>query len=699
MSGPTPNRDLMCVLRARKGFARVDLLKRHAENHTSDRTNKRQRTEIVRKSRVVQACEACSQHHLRCEDDKPCSRCRQKKIVCRLPDSNQNEIHAAQDLLNLSNDLHRSAQQSNSHSQDSTSIQSPNPSTGQETGTATQAQEQLPTHGIDPTLLNEAAPPVQSSYVDDAIVAFDDSSPIDPLLPDYVRNMQPLNTSLSGFATPREPKDLSFNWDMDFNSFDFSVLDQYSFHENLHGILSTDQAATQHHAQNQDEDGAAARAEAFEGSVWRYMPLRNLNPVIAEQPNIAIVDGEEGHQTRSRRVISERLSTTSRDKLLALVLAESDPSNVKSISSRFPSLELLDSIIQIFLAAPSIDAGSYFHLPTFSPSKLYPELRAGIVAAGALAMPDVTLHKLGLAFQEASRVAITKAFDNDNTAIRDIQFLQIQFILVEIGMWSGISRKMEIEESFLPPPVTMLRRGGRFRRSTWKTVIPTSDDYGAVLQRKWMEWVHKESWLRLVYRYFECDRHSSMALLKPPLIPHSEMQLPLPHADNLWYAPSASMWKAAYLASSTPITKRPTPYDCVHDLGHLAYQGPANKTFLYMTWGMIWEYRQLAALSSKFSSNSSLLSLQYQELTKYCEDFRVSSFASDRHVDTLLEVMLMHLDASLHDIQTFAGIAGPEEAKHAYPTLLSGYGHRDSVSLNEEQQYTIQYRTGRIAAR
>lgn len=44
-----------------------DLLKRHSANHSSGSTSKRQKKEIVRQSRVVQACEACSFHHLRCE--------------------------------------------------------------------------------------------------------------------------------------------------------------------------------------------------------------------------------------------------------------------------------------------------------------------------------------------------------------------------------------------------------------------------------------------------------------------------------------------------------------------------------------------------------------------------------------------------------------------------------------------------------
>jgi hypothetical protein len=213
--------------------------------------------------------------------------------------------------------------------------------------------------------------------------------------------------------------------------------------------------------------------------------------------------------------------------MLALVLGTCSPENVKKIASAFPSIELLDGLIQYFLSSASLDAQAWFHLPTFSPSKLGPELLACIVSAGAASIPDVSLRKLGYALHEASRMGQSKIFEDDNTAIRDLQQVRTFLLQLKIGMWSGISRKMEIAESFLQPLMTMLRRGGRFRRSTWKEIRPSPEDLGQTLENKWLEWVHQESFLRCVHRAFELDRQSSMALLKPLLISYSEMQLPL----------------------------------------------------------------------------------------------------------------------------------------------------------------------------
>lgn len=176
---------------------------------------------------------------------------------------------------------------------------------------------------------------------------------------------------------------------------------------------------------------------------------------------------------------------------MALVLGTCSTENIKKIASAFPSIELLDGLIQYFLSSPSLEAQLWFHLPTFSPSNLNPELLASIVSAGAASIPDISLRKLGYALHEASRIGQSKTFEEDNTAIRDLQPLQTFLLQLKVGMWSGISRKMEIAESFLQPLMTMLRRGGRFRRLTWKDICPSPDDQGMALEEKWQSWVNQ----------------------------------------------------------------------------------------------------------------------------------------------------------------------------------------------------------------
>ncbi|KAK7190195.1 C6 transcription factor [Paraphaeosphaeria sporulosa] len=670
-----------------KCFARVDLLKRHVANHASDSGKKRSRTDISRMSRVGQACEECSKSHLKCEDEKPCRRCRQKNLTCRLSTAAQEELDAAaqelgaaQDLLDLSNNLdsrslhHHAAQQSHHHSESTVDeaimvVQQEVP----------QAWDNI--QGMEPRYTDVVSgatqePEALPMYMQNPAISYSEGSPGDAFIPDFLRYMPSVETSLPGYATPRGLAEYNFNWDIDFSSVDLALYDPSLMHETAAAtVAAATTTTTDQHPQSGSADSAAAdRAKAFDRSLWRYMPRSKTNPVMAGESNLAFADRESEGQSPAlippRNVTSERLSYTARDRFLALVIESSSKENSKRIAAGFPSLELLDGMIQIFFTSPSVNAGSCFHLPTFSPAKIKPLLLVCVVAAGAFSAPDDILRKLGQALHEVARVSMSKSIEEDNSNIRDIQYLQMQLLLCEIGMWSGVSRKMEISESFLQPPVTMLRRGGWFSRSVWKKIYPSPDDEGLTLRKKWKEWVLQESWLRLVYRYFEFDRQSSMALLKPPLISYAEMNLPLPHSDALWQAPSASAWKTTYLTTLGATARRPTLFDCLEDLEYLSLFPTASSAHLYMIWGMIWEYRQLCALSSKKRiTNDLLLNSRQAELTKMCEEFRLNHVSSSVQELLTVEIMLMHLNAPVEEVQTFAGIAGLDEARHAYTSI------------------------------
>ncbi|CAN9261952.1 unnamed protein product [Alternaria alternata] len=641
-----------------KGFARIDLLKRHVTNHDTEPANENDIHEI-------------------------------------------DAVHAAQDLLDLSNgfDYPSSlpAHSGSGNPSASTTSETPEPfhnpppmlitdTTNMhrqsvdpgdpETRTTNLTDMQPPTNnggGLVAMNQNYEDPNATMTFLDNSMSHFDNTPGHNPFLPDYFRSMPPFEAFMSGQATPRGIMDFSFDLDVGLTDLDLGLLDQYNFQVPFAADTpSTDaQGAEQ---QLSETDTAPLRAEAFKQSIWRYLPQRSRNHT-AEQVNLAVPDTEKDSYRRSnfthRRVVAEKLPRSSRDRLMALVLGTCSPENVKRIASAFPSMELLDGLIQYFLSSPSIDAPMWFHLPTFSPSKMNPELLASVVSAGAATLPDISLRKLGYALHEASRMGQSKSFEEDNTAIRDLQHLQTFLLQLKVGMWSGISRKMEIAESFLQPLMTMLRRGGRFRRSTWKEISPSPDDQGSVLESKWLSWVSQESFLRLVHRAFEFDRQSSMALLKPPLISYAEMQLPLPSANTLWQAKNAATWKMAYLEMASVTTKRPSATECLLNLEHQVHDY-ANSTYLHMMWGPIWEYRQMCALTSRSQSqptNSLILSSRYQELTKQLEDFRLSTPPMSKSVEITLEIMLVHLNAPLDDIQLFAGIEGQEEARGAYVDL------------------------------
>lgn len=74
-----------------------DLLKRHATGHAHDRDRKRKRSSSVAKqSRVSQACKACASSKLKCDEEKPCRRCRERNLHCDWQDVVQDSSPEAQ---------------------------------------------------------------------------------------------------------------------------------------------------------------------------------------------------------------------------------------------------------------------------------------------------------------------------------------------------------------------------------------------------------------------------------------------------------------------------------------------------------------------------------------------------------------------------------------------------------------------------
>ncbi|KAI4692263.1 uncharacterized protein J4E84_003232 [Alternaria hordeiaustralica] len=324
----------------------ADLLKRHVTNHDTEPASKRQKREIARDTRVVQACEACSQSHLRCEDEKPCSRCKKKKIPCRVPEvpvTDENDIHeidavhAAQDLLDLSNgfDYPSSlpAHGGSVNTSASTTSETPEPfhnhatlvvtdsntmhrhsvaSGDLETRTAGMGDMQPPPPnnggGLVAMNQNYEDPSASMPFFDNSIAHFDNTPGHNPFLPDYFRSMPPFEAFLSGQATPRGIMDLSFDLDVGLTDLDLGLLDQYNFQV----PFAADTPSTDAHGAEQpvpETDTAPVRAEAFKQSIWRYLPQRSRNPT-AEQVNLAVPDTEKDGYRRSnfthRRVVAEK---------------------------------------------------------------------------------------------------------------------------------------------------------------------------------------------------------------------------------------------------------------------------------------------------------------------------------------------------------------------------------------------------------
>lgn len=191
--------------------------------------------------------------------------------------------------------------------------------------------------------------------------------------------------------------------------------------------------------------------EAFKKSPWLWTPSKqdhaysNHSQLAIDEANIMA----SPEITSPGEVIQQPLPTISdhgaRDEMLQMIIQFSK-SAIKIRS--FPSHNLLNVLMQAFFVKDSASVDSWIHMASFSPNKCRTELLAGLISAGSTMFAVPNIWKMGLALQDIVKLAICDALDHDNRLARDLQTYQTFLLWVDIGLWSGFRRKMEIAEGF-----------------------------------------------------------------------------------------------------------------------------------------------------------------------------------------------------------------------------------------------------------
>ena len=205
---------------------------------------------------------------------------------------------------------------------------------------------------------------------------------------------------------------------MDLDGTDLQFLNLYSANVPFEWENSLHQDMAMNGYQRAKEQGntdtgkrAALCAEAFRRSYWKFLPGPRDN-CASEQPNLSLPTSQAGGQLQEphiglpSRATRARFSTGSRDKMVALLAKTCRPENLFKAMDSFPSVELLDTLLQYYLTSPVAQADLLFHAATLDPNELRPELLSAMVAAGAVLTADPALTKLGYAIQECLRVAV-----------------------------------------------------------------------------------------------------------------------------------------------------------------------------------------------------------------------------------------------------------------------------------------------------
>lgn len=240
-------------------------------------------------------------------------------------------------------------------------------------------------------------------------------------LPDFLRNMMPSVSMMeqpngmsvgtqqpfSGTRTPGGVLDFGLDFDLAMDETDFGFLDTYNMKTPFeHAKLPIERG-------EMPQDGVVLRLEAFRKSTWRFKPSRE-DFAAAEEINLTlppVEDTANSPESRigiGRKIAHELLPPSARDQILSLILRTCKPENVERIVAAFPSLELLDGLLQYYLTSSHADVRTWLHVPTFFPiAQNSPAILTALIAAGAVLTPDSSLRKLGFAFHEAARQKVT----------------------------------------------------------------------------------------------------------------------------------------------------------------------------------------------------------------------------------------------------------------------------------------------------
>ena len=130
---------------------------------------------------------------------------------------------------------------------------------------------------------------------------------------------------------------------------------------------------------------------------------------------------------------------------------------------QFPSANALDTLLKVGIGQKT-ERDAWFHPWTFSINTARPEFLLTMIAAGCVCFGVQSISKTGLILFEVAHVALTRLFEDDNSVIHDLQYLQALMTFLDTSSFCGFTRKMEIAEANLQPLVTALRRFGKFDR-------------------------------------------------------------------------------------------------------------------------------------------------------------------------------------------------------------------------------------------
>ncbi|KAI5464576.1 hypothetical protein BGZ63DRAFT_155981 [Mariannaea sp. PMI_226] len=640
--------------RCPKRFNRADLLTRHETTHDRDGAAK-DRPFIKRSDRAAEACLNCAASKAKCEDQKPCGRCRSKNLACQMPTRRSNQYRTS----------------------DSQPAMSPS-----ETSTV------ISVIGMD----NQGLATSDGKHLDKPSTVH--SSAHDSRV-DYQGSGFTSKPSMKTF--PRDPmyfgpahsifQHVEFPWNIDLDSrFPIPRLDAAE-----PGAKSFKPVKAKRSPRRSGRDSSRNHTP-FERSSWIYEPdLKDAGHIRGgteisnfgdESPSFLPSSISE----KSAGSANIRLQNQSlvRDRLFAMVLSHNQ---IAPRVPSFPSMELLSYLLQTHFVQDERKCDSLIHEASFDPGSATIELLAAIVSTGATYISVTIIWQFGLALNDVTGLAIASKVQASNSKARDLMTLQAMMLHLGIGQWSGFNRNMEVAETSALLLLTILRRSaGTSFSSDSPSLKPSATDSAEDLDSKWRQFIALESHKRLALRLFFHDIQSSIGLYKNPLMSFNELDFTAPASRDLWKARSATEWRDLSLSI------RPTTQGRIPRMSELTQsttildelEGSIDvelsyTALLYGFWGQIWSYRDAVKFYNhgghhrrNESRLPSWLRTQHQELYRGIAEF-VNQLQDSRRAKPqlifLAELFMMILHVPLDDLQKISEKNGEDEDRQALQYL------------------------------
>jgi hypothetical protein len=391
--------------RCPKSFNRADLLNRHQAGH-----DRNAGVRIERTDRVSTACLACIGSKTKCQDEKPCARCQRRNIPCEMgPSKACKSSHKASG--SLGEDISFSPRDTSvTRGQYSSSPRTEPGSLNAFDTQLYQGSEKAVANGLGNEIgqtigvVRQEPPEIAPMNMGSATGLFFDASAQDF---SFLSTDSCLGNGL-GFMAP----DPYFSQDLDFGMWDIDLDSVELAYENTDHCLASHSTPRQqkNETSNRPRD-VAKRYAAFERSPWLWTPtpkdqsLDDQNDLNLDEESIPSILTPSSPVASLDDFASCCINSKIRDQMLGILFCLPRPP--KKLLS-FPSLSLLNTIIQIYFVQESYRVDSLIHPASVVPSRVIPQLYFAIIAQGSTLISTPSIWKMGLAIQEVARNTVVE---------------------------------------------------------------------------------------------------------------------------------------------------------------------------------------------------------------------------------------------------------------------------------------------------